>query len=140
MTATVEAQEAIVGAGAAAIAATAMAAVRKGRGPLARIRLRWLRPAWRVPLMVARDTLLVFWALVRQMAGGSSPRGSFRQVPFASPADDALAAGKELLATLGLSMGPNTFVLGVDRRRGVLVVHQLRPTRPGSIRDLLPLR
>jgi multisubunit Na+/H+ antiporter MnhE subunit len=139
LTATTKVQEAIVGAGAAAIAATAMAVVQRGAGPLVRLPPRWLRPAWRVPIFIARDTGLVFAALVRQLAGRGAPRGSYRHVPLGVPSDPGLAAGQELLLTVGLSVSPNTFVLGVDAEAGDLVVHQLVPTRPSSTADLLRL-
>jgi hypothetical protein len=137
LTATTKLQEAIVGAGAAAIAATALSVVRSGAGPLIRLRVRWLLPAWRVPVFVVRDAGLVFAALARQVAGRGAPRGSYRHVPLAIPREPGLAAGKELLVTLGLSVSPNTFVLGVDADEGDLVVHQLVPRRPASMADLL---
>ena len=139
LTATLKAQEAIVGAGAAASAATAITVVRAGAGPLVRIRARWLRPAWRIPFFILRDTGRVFAALGRQIAGRGALRGSYRRVPLRVPPDRRLAAGQELLLTMGISVCPNTFVLGVDADEGFMVVHQLVGTRPTSVADLLHL-
>lgn len=136
LTSTIKAQEALVGSGAAAVAATVMTAVRGGGRRLARFRLRWLAPAWRWPGLAARDTLALAGVLWKEVAGRGRTRGTFVEVSMVAPSDDALAAGKEALATLGMSSTPNTIVLGFDREREVLVVHQAVPRHPRSVREL----
>ena len=129
-----------MGFGAAAIAATAYTVVMASRQPLIRLRRGWLAPAWRIPILAARDTILLWAALWRRVAHGAAIRGRVVEVPVSVPSDGRLTAGKELLLTMGISVTPNTFVLGLDRQRRVLVVHQAVPTRPSSVGDLLALR
>src|SRR5947207_6218751 len=78
LTATTNVSEAIAGAGAAAIAATAFEVVREKEAPQFRPRLRWLRHAPAVPLLVARDTVVVFAELVRQLRGERRRPGRLR--------------------------------------------------------------
>ena len=140
LTSTIKPQEAVAGIGAAAIAATAMLGVVGSAGPLARVRARWLSPVVRWPALAVRDTAALAGVLWRQLAEGRAVRGSFQEVPMAAPRNDALAAGKELLVTLGVSSTPNTIVLGFDREREVLLVHQAVSRHPRSVRDLVSLR
>ncbi len=140
LTSTIKAQEGAVGAGAAAIAASVMTVVRGRARPLVRVRLRWLAPVWRWPALALRDTVSLVGVLWKQLAVGREARGSFQQIPMALPGDEAEAAGKELVVTLGMSSTPNTIVLGFDRDREVLVVHQAVPRHPRSVRELASVR
>ncbi|HEY3210667.1 MAG TPA: hypothetical protein VGL18_12925 [Actinomycetota bacterium] len=55
---------------------------------------------------------------------------------MAAPSDDAEAAGKELVVTLGMTSSPGTIVVGFDREQKVLIVHHAPPRHPRSVRDL----
>jgi hypothetical protein len=112
--------ELVAGAVAAAIGATGAVLVRSQRRTLLRPRLRWLRGAWRPLLGVFRDLV----PLARALAARRS--GALVQASLGGPADDP--AYVALTEALG-SMGPNTIVVGVDRERGVVLAHQLLPTR-----------
>ncbi|HYT79309.1 MAG TPA: hypothetical protein VEQ37_08645 [Actinomycetota bacterium] len=79
----------MVGAGAAAIAASVMTVVRGRARPLVRVRLRWLAPAWRWPALAVRDTVSLVGVLWKQLALGREARGSFQQIPMALPDDEA---------------------------------------------------
>jgi multisubunit Na+/H+ antiporter MnhE subunit len=115
--------ELLAGAGAAAIAAVAaeFAAYQ------ASVRYR-VRPGWRLateilrlPGEVARDTLTVFGALARMLVTGRAPEGGYAELSASGPPGEA---GGVLLIGVR-SFAPNTFVLGIDDERGVLVVHHL---------------
>lgn len=136
LTSTIKAQEAVAGFGAAVVAATIMAVIRPRARPLARLRLRWLAPAWRWPGLAVGDTVSLAGVLWRQLVLGRERRGSFQEIPMAAPSDDAEAAGKELVATLGMTSTPSTIVVGFDRERQVLVVHHALPRHPRSLREL----
>jgi multisubunit Na+/H+ antiporter MnhE subunit len=138
--------ELLAGAGAAAIAAVAaeFAAYQ------ASVRYR-VRPGWRLaaetlrlPAEVARDTLTVFGALARMLVTGRAPEGGYAELPADGPADVKGASAGEngeagglpgeagrVLLTGVRSFAPNTFVLGIDDERGVLVVHRLVTPRAG---------
>lgn len=121
-----EAPQVIAGLAVAAIAATGSELVRRQR--LARLRLhgRWLSGAWRPPASVPRDLWRLTAALFRAARTGAPAGGRLRALPFRA-ADDPEGRGREALAELAGSFSPNTYVIGLDRRAGVLLVHQLVP-------------
>jgi multisubunit Na+/H+ antiporter MnhE subunit len=120
-----------VGAGAGAAALGALVAELAGHQAATRFRPRPQSPASAVseavklPGQVARDTVIVFAALWRRLLTGEQPASGFRELPV-RPGD----AGNEdvtrrVLLVGANSLAPNTFVLGIDADRDVMVVHQL---------------
>jgi multisubunit Na+/H+ antiporter MnhE subunit len=73
-----------------------------------------------------RDSWTLTLALLRRPVG-RVPSGRVRSVPFEFGEPTADAVGRRVLATLGTSLQPNTYVLGFDRDRGVILVHELVP-------------
>lgn len=131
--------ELIVGAGAAVIAATGLELARE-QGILGEsIRWRWLlrfyRPLLRVPGDIAVVSAMALLALVRRRPAF----GTFRVVRFEGAGDDAPDTGRHGLAEAAGSLAPNTFVVGVDAERGVILAHQLRPTGGRETIDPLEL-
>jgi len=127
--------ELLAGAGAAAIAAVAAELI----GYQASVRYR-VRPGWwlaaeilRLPAEVVRDTVTVFGALARMLVTGQAPEGGYAELPTGDPADEKggppSEAGRVLLTGVR-SFAPNTFVLGIDDERHALVVHRL--VTPGA--------
>jgi multisubunit Na+/H+ antiporter MnhE subunit len=116
--------ELLAGAGAAALAAFLAELVAYQTATRLRMRIEWLAPALGLPGQVARDTVIVFAALWRRLARGEQPPSGFREVPARFGASDGGAARRVLLVG-GRSIAPNTFVLGIDEKRDVMVVHQL---------------
>jgi hypothetical protein len=58
-------------------------------------------------------------------------------VPFPhGPGDDPEAAARRALATVGLSVAPNTVVVGIDAATDELLVHQLVPDPAGLARGV----
>jgi hypothetical protein len=74
---------------------------------------------------VVRETALVLGALARQVAGRGSVRGRFRVVPVALPDDPREQAAKRALLTAGESLAPNAYVVAIDNRAGLMLVHEL---------------
>ena len=117
--------ELLAGAGAAALGATlAVLACHQARVTLA-FRARWLLPALRLPGQVARDTVIVFAALARRLARGEEPASGFRELPVRAGGDGPAEFSRRVLAVGGYSLAPNTFVLGIDKDRQAMLVHQL---------------
>src|ERR671931_475289 len=79
LTSTIKVQEAVAGFGAAAVAATAMVAIRGSTPSLARFRVRWLKPVWLWPAVVIRDMAGLAGVLWRQLTEGRMAHGSFRE-------------------------------------------------------------
>jgi hypothetical protein len=74
----IEADELLVGVGAAALAALLAELAGYQAATRLRMRIEWLGPALRLPLEVARDTRIVFVALCRQVVLRRPPRSGFR--------------------------------------------------------------
>jgi multisubunit Na+/H+ antiporter MnhE subunit len=137
LTSTVAGSEAVVGAGASAIAATFAELTREQVSPRFRPRPRWVADARRLPWQIVSDTVLVFVALWGEITGTRRVRGSLREVPFHHGGDrDPRASARRALAEIGVTTTPNTIALGVDPERDALLVHEL-VRRPGAVERLL---
>jgi multisubunit Na+/H+ antiporter MnhE subunit len=126
LTTTFDWQEELVGFVASALAATVVHAVRTW-GPFAfRPRVRWIRHAVALPSRIVVETATVFAALVRHATGRKRVRGSWAVVPLRhGPPAEPEAAARRALATAGISVSPNTYVVGVDAGRDEMLIHQL---------------
>ena len=120
-------EEAILGLLAAAVGATAAEAVREQGMAGFRLRGPWLWRARVLPWRAFRDSGLVLMALVRHLTGRAPVRGRFRVVPVALPEDPYEQAAKRALLTAGESFAPNAYVLTIDNRRGLMLMHELVP-------------
>ncbi len=118
--------ELVLGAAVAAVGATAARAVRASRAlpelPLSMLLRHLPRALGRLVI----ETAIVLRAAARTLRG-SRPSGRLRAVPFRSGGDSARDLGRRALTESLGSMGPNQIVLGVDRDRDLLIVHQLVP-------------
>jgi multisubunit Na+/H+ antiporter MnhE subunit len=120
--------ELLAGAGAAAIGAfLAELAVYQAASQV-RLRAEWLVPALGLPWRLVRDTGVVFGALMRRLTRGELPSSGFREQPVRFGPDSAEGKTRRSLLIGGLSVAPNSFVLGLDRQTGVMVVHELVTT------------
>ena len=117
--------ELLAGAGAAALAALAAETVTYQAATRLRIRGAWLLEALRLPGEVAHDTVTVFAALARTLATRKPPPGGFREMKVRRGDDSPLGVTRRVLLTGAHSLAPNTFVLGIDSERDVMVVHEL---------------
>lgn len=131
--------ELIVGAGAAVLAATGFELAREQGIVGESLRSHWLlrlyRPLLRVPLDIAVVSGMALLALVRRPPAF----GSFRVVRFKGREDEPRETGRRALAEAAGSVAPNTFVVGVDGERGLMLAHQLRPTGGRETIDPLDL-
>src|SRR5947209_8303842 len=112
LTSTVDHTELLTGAGAAAIAATAFEVIREHGAPRARPRWSWLKPVPLIPLLVVRDTVVVFAELVRQVGGGRRRPGRLQIVALPDVGDEAERNARHLFVTIGVALSPNTYVIG----------------------------
>jgi hypothetical protein len=117
--------ELLAGAGAAALGATLAELVGNQSGLRLRVRIEWLRPALRLPAQVARDTWIVFGALWRRVAHGEEPGSGFVAVAVRQPGATAGDRSWRALEVWRLSSAPNSFALGIDQDREVVIAHQL---------------
>ena len=140
-TSTVNASESIVGFGSSVVAATAAEIIRANRAFVFRARLRWLRTAWRIPVQIVRDTWTLFVVLALHVTKRKPVRGPWQAVPFrhGHPAG-ARDAGRRALATVMVSMSPNSLVVGIDPDDDELFFHQLRASPDDVQAEVEPLR
>jgi multisubunit Na+/H+ antiporter MnhE subunit len=135
-TSTVNASEAIAGVGASCVVATLAELARRRAGFACRLKAAWVLLAWRIPLAIVTDTVLVLHALASHVTGRRRVRGTVHALPFRHGGPSASSAARRALATAGITMTPNTFVIGIDDERDEILVHQL-VSRPGSVAKLL---
>jgi multisubunit Na+/H+ antiporter MnhE subunit len=129
--------ELLTGVGASALAAIGSELVRAQRIAEVRIRPRWLARAWRPFARIPLDVGILMWALLRPRR----TRGQFRALRFRVAGDDPESTSRRAFAEVFGSLAPNTYVIGVDPRRRVLIVHQLvRRGDPETALDPLDLR
>jgi multisubunit Na+/H+ antiporter MnhE subunit len=124
-----ERAEMVAGALAAAVAATGVELVRSfGFAPFAP-KLSWSRGALRLPMEVSRETWMLVMLLARHFLRGEPVAGRFRYVHFEEcGGEDPRSQTRRAVATWIGSVSPNTYVLGFDEARDVMVVHQLVST------------
>jgi hypothetical protein len=132
--------ELIVGAGAAAIAATGFELAREQQtvGGL-RARLGWFAHAWRALVNVPSDIVTLSLLAVRQLVRPRKVNGVFRAVPFRCGDDESIETGRRALAESLGSFAPNTIIIGVDAKRELLLGHQLRRRSGDEAIDVLRL-
>jgi multisubunit Na+/H+ antiporter MnhE subunit len=125
--------ELVLGAIAAAVAATAADVVREQDLVRFRMRTRWLPGLASLPWLVVTDSWLLAVALWRELRRPGSVNGLFRVLPFPIDQDDATGAARTAMVTGIASIAPNTYVVGVERGEGTILVHQLARRRGGEI-------
>jgi hypothetical protein len=131
--------ELIVGAGAAVLAATGLQIAREQNTVGERVQGSWLLRLYRPLLRVPGDILTVSAMALKAVVRRDPAVGSFRAVRFRAVDDEHGHAGRFALAEAAGSFAPNTFVIGVDEEREIVVAHQLRPTEGRSAIDPLEL-
>jgi hypothetical protein len=130
--------ELIVGAGAAALAATGLELAREQRIVGESVRWRWLLGLHRPLLRVPRDIVIVSAMALVAIVHRRPTFGSFRAVRFGGGEDEPHETGRRALAEAAGSVAPNTFVVGIDGDRQLILAHQLRPT--GGRETIDPLK
>ena len=129
--------ELIVGAFVAVLGATAAVLVRQQRRVVLRPDPLWLLRMWRPLAVFPRDTWLIARALLRPR----SVRGRLVAIRIAPGDDLARGAARRVLMQVAGSVAPNTYVIGTDYDRGLLLAHQLVTTDdPAHDADPLELR
>ena len=124
--------ELLAGAGAAALAALLAEVVTYQAATRLRIRVTWLIPALSLPGQVVRDTGIIYHALWRRLVHGEEPPSAFLELPARYGNDTPEGMTRRTLLVGGTSVAPNTFVLGIDPERDVMVVHRLVAQRGRS--------
>lgn len=121
---TIPVVELAVAAAAALPCALAAVAGRRAVAGCWRVRPRWLRWAFVLPVAVVADACRVLVVPLRPHARTGSEPGELREVPLAHDPDPARANGHRALAAAVVSVTPGTYVVD-DVEQDRLVAHSL---------------
>jgi multisubunit Na+/H+ antiporter MnhE subunit len=127
--------ELILGAAAAALAASVAELVRVQDARQFRPRLRWVLRVYRLPPAILADCVVVFRALWRHVVRNEEVRGDFRAFRFPVAGSGGRAAGRRVLLNAAISITPNTYVVGIDEDNETVLVHQLVPCERSRARE-----
>ena len=98
--------------------------------------LRWCAQIWRLPGIVLEDFAALLQTLGRHAVGKPS-LALFQLTPFQASGDPARRSAQQCLATMFMSLSPNSVVVDIDTEREVMMFHQVKQTPvPVMIRKL----
>lgn len=117
--------ELIVGTAGSVLAATAADIVWAQHIAGFRDNAGWVLQMWRLPKYMVTGSWEIFSVLLRQISGGAPAESLVLSVPFDAGGDDDASAARRALAVAYTTSTPNFVVIGVDRKRGRLVYHQI---------------
>jgi hypothetical protein len=117
--------ETVFGIFASALAATAATAVRTTGLVEFRPRVAWLLAIWRVGPRIFVETYELFMVLWRRVMRGEPIRGRFRTEPFRIGRDARRAGARRAVRTIGESIAPNAYVVGIDEEHHEVLVHEI---------------
>lgn len=136
---TTDLPELVVGAVAAALAATGSELARHQGIVGESIRAGWLARLYRPLMKVPGDVWLVSAVAVRRLVRPRDPAGVFRVVRFTRGEREQLESGREAMAVAFGSFAPNTIIVGIDSGQQVMLAHQLQWSGGRDAIDLLEL-
>jgi multisubunit Na+/H+ antiporter MnhE subunit len=119
--------EMIAGVAAALIAAVADGVVKSRRLVEFFPRFSWLALILLEPWYALEGTWEIFVALAEHMLGKPS-KAELKSVPFDPGGDDDVSQARRAIAATYFTIPPNFIVLGIDRDRARILVHQVSPT------------
>ena len=131
--------ELVAGAIVAAVGASLAVLVRSQRRAVLRPEMRWLLRLWRPTVRYPVDLFTLARVLARTVILGRPSVSRTLAVPFVVVGRDGRAAARRTFAQAAATFAPNTLVIGQDERSGVLLIHQLVPSKDPA-GDADPLR
>jgi hypothetical protein len=126
---TIATPELITGAVAAVLALALATLLKRSRSVDARVRLPMLRYAYRPVIALVTDSGRAAWALIGLLVLRRRIRGRFRVARYQATGDGDQDAARRVLTEWAGSLGANRYVIGIDRERERLIVHELVPAR-----------
>jgi multisubunit Na+/H+ antiporter MnhE subunit len=97
---------------------------------------RWLVGVFTLPVIVVKDMVVLVRVLGRLVAG-QKIHSLFQVTHFDASVEGSRASAKRVLAVAFTTVSPNSIVLGIDRKSGLLLFHELEKTPlPRIIQEL----
>ncbi len=125
----------LTGIGCALLATVLATMVQSLRSVHARIEPGMLRHAYRPLWLLVADTPCVARALAERGLFRRPVAGRWRAIRYRATTDRSDDVARRILTEWAASVGPNRYAVGIDRDRGLLLVHELT----GSSSRLDPL-
>ncbi len=119
--------ELIAGAGAAAVTIVGLELSLKVVPLRFQPELRWLLLMLRLPGTVIRDMGVLVRIFFRLITGKKIP-GLFQVTDFSALGEGPRANARRALAVVFTTVSPNSVVVGIDRKTGLLLFHELEAT------------
>lgn len=126
-------QETVVGIGAAALGASATAAVRATGHPRFLPRLSWILEFRRVPGQIISDTAAMIGKLFRMAVRGDTGIGRIIAIPFEPGDEGGHSVARRALAVTYASISPDSIVMEIDRAHNRALVHMLTGRRAPEV-------
>jgi len=120
-----------VGLGVALAGTIADALVKAEGSGHFRPHLRWTLLSLLEPWYVLKGMRTLIEELPRALAGKGD--GHFKAVQFDAGEEDVEAASRRAVATMLLTIPPNSVVVGIDGHNGKMLVHEMKPEKPTLI-------
>ncbi len=128
--------EAAVGVGAAALAATGAEVVRGLRFARFYPYRQWLLLAWRIPGMVLHGARVMVKAFVRRYFLGREIESKLATTAFDPGGDDPRSAARRALAIVYTTLSPDSIVIDIDRRARLMLLHLMGDAVPAVTKEL----
>lgn len=97
---------------------------------------RWLSRVVVLPVTVVKDMMVLLRALAR-LAAGKRIHSLFQVTHFPATAEGPRENAKRVLAVAFTTVSPNSIVVGIDRKTGLLLFHELeKTTLPKTLEEL----
>jgi hypothetical protein len=128
--------ELYVGAASALLSVVAFEVSLRAEPLCFRPRVRWLKLIFKLPGPVVHDLVLMGRVLIDK-AAGKRIHSRFRVTPFPSEVDTPYECARRALAVGLATVPPNSVVVGINRKKGALLYHELMSAPvPETIRAL----
>lgn len=122
---TVRTHELLVGAGAVLLSVASSLFVVRTLPLRFRPSMAEIAQIWRVPSTVVLDLFQITLVLARDFAGQTAP-SLFRSAPWRPIRNNGEDTAKRALAITYTTVSPNCIVVGIDCKRGQILLHQLK--------------
>ncbi len=97
---------------------------------------RWLSHVFFLPATVVKDMVVLLRGLAR-LTAGKRIHSLFQITHFSATAEDPCENAKRVLAVAFTTVSPNSIVVGIDRKAGLLLFHELEKTPlPKTLEEL----
>lgn len=119
--------ELLIGILVAGIGAFADALAKKESFAKFKPKLSWLVLIFWEPWYAIDGTWATLKAIAKKLMGKKS-EAQFKVAGFDAPGDDAQSAAKRALAIAYMTIPPNFIIVGIDEKKGQVLIHQVEPT------------